>query len=173
VSTTAEIRKQLDDQLLEAFSAEYDFAVETWKMLEGKAQASVTISGIFFAAAFAYARESGAPTPLPRALLIVTVIALLFSVGSAVLSLALAQVSTPPLGRFNESIVFDLRRLPEGELSDEHIERFVAERIRQWREAIRTVDESNQRKAAHVRRSHLFLAIAMISAACVTILRFC
>ena len=52
-----EIRHKLGEQLLTTFRQEHSDAVNTWRTLEGKAQISITIGGVFLAAVFAFARD--------------------------------------------------------------------------------------------------------------------
>jgi len=157
--------------LAAAFDAEYAFTIDTWKLLESKAQVTVTISGIFFAAAFGYAREVASLTLTGRILLALTVVTLLLSLGSAVRSLIVSQVSTPPFGTFQEPIVRDLLALRDSELTEETLNGVAADQARQWREAITAADRVNALKSKHVIRSQVLLGIAMIVATLLTIIR--
>lgn len=140
-------------------------------MLESKAQASITVSGIFFAAAFAYARETAPLSECARTTLLGCLSALLLSVASALLALRVRQTSLAPQGTFVDGLVGDLLQLPDDRLTDESITRFGHDRIMQWKETVAATEAANRAKAKWVWASQMLLVAAMAGAALFTFMR--
>ncbi len=166
--TPEEIRETVREQLLDAFSAEYSFTVDTWKLLETKAQVSITVSGIFFAAAFAYARETTLTTGV-RLLLLSTVVTLLLSLGSAIRSLTIARIAVPPFGSFFEPIARDVFRHPKPQIDEEFLLAITGDLVTQWRKAIETANHVNAEKSQYVLASQILLGLAMLIATILTV----
>ncbi len=146
---------------LEGYREEYRDLSDTWRNLDGKAQGSGAIAGIFLAAVFAWVRPLAAGVGIPeRLLLSASIVLLVASVVAAVLALQVRSVSAPPLGEETGDMIRDLLR-PEnaGELPA-RIPRLFQDQIRAWRDTNRDMADNNLGKAARVRASQLALLAA-------------
>ena len=156
---------------LEGYREEYRDLSETWRNLDGKAQGSGAIAGIFLAAVFAWVRPlaAGAGT-LERVLLCASIVLLVASVVAAVLALQVRTVSAPPLGEETGKMIDDLLR-PEnvGELP-ERIPRLFQDQIRAWRATNRETADANLGKADRVRDSQVALLAAAALVAVLSVL---
>ena len=166
-----ELRRDVRRTTLTAFAEEYRDAAEIWRTLETKAQTTITVSGIFLAAAFAYARESRTVEPLHQVLLVGSIILLVASVTAALLSLRVRAVAAVPLGRFMAPAVRDLEKQPDAEVTDEVLDRFEMERIQHWQSTVESMISTNSGKGELVFLSQCLLVGAMLPAAAFTIYR--
>lgn len=164
-----EIRTLLREQLLTAFIDEYRDANDNWAVIDGKAQSTVTISGVFLAAAFAYAREIGTASMTERRLLACSVILLIAAVGVSLLALRLRRVSLPPFGTIVEQRVSDL--LSNDNLNEDLLHHFLNERIGQWRLTVQTIYVKNDVRGFHAWCGQMLLGLALAPVAVFTILK--
>jgi hypothetical protein len=164
------MRDSLRASLLGAFSDQYKESNETWRALDAKAQATTTVSGIFLAAAFAYAREIGSLSDFQRWLLVTALLFLLTSVALCLLALRIQEAVAPPLGTFVATGILSLTRL-DVVPTEEALDRFFQDRVKEWREAIGTVSSRNARKASLVWFGQLLLGLAMLPVAIFTVIR--
>ncbi len=170
MNSPEEVRATLRQTLLLSFESEFEHTLETWKTVEAKAQANVTISGIFLAAAFAYAREARLIPRSHLVLLLAGIVCLTASVVSSLFALRIVRVPAPPLGESLQVYILDLLLLPDSELGEERLAAFVNERAAAWREAIDAAGKATEKKATHVWHSQLLLGIGMVLTGLMTIL---
>ena len=164
-------QSELRLELLQSFSEAYAGVLEAAKVLEGKAQASITIAGIFFAAAFAYVRDMHDAHVLDQSCLTITMTLLSCSVVSALLALRISHLPIPPLGDAIAPYVLDLIQLEAAELTTEHLRRYDHDRLRMWQAAVDRARLACRSKAAHVWRSQILIAAAMVPILIVTVTR--
>lgn len=101
-------REKLLDDVALSYSDQYKLLLDTWKNIESKAQATTTAAGIFLAAAFALTREGLDQTsPAETATLLLSLLLLILTVGSAIFSMRISTVEQPPQGSVLKEIVFD------------------------------------------------------------------
>ncbi len=166
-----EIRTELRAALVQSFEREYEGVLETWKVVEGKAQSNITIAGIFLAAAFAYAREPASGSRLHEGLLMMVILCLLGSMTCALLALRIVRVPAPPRGEFTQAYLRDIVQLPDDEITEERVARFTDDRISLWQTATHTILESAETKAGHIWRGQLLLVLAMAAMAVLAMTR--
>jgi hypothetical protein len=166
-----EVRATLRESLLLSFETEFEHTLEAWKTVEAKAQANVTISGIFLAAGFAYARETRLDSRDHVVLLFAGIICLTASVISSLLALRIVRVPAPPLGESLRIYILDLLRLPDRDLGEERLTAFVNERAAAWRGAIDAAVKATERKASHVWHSQVLLGMGMVLTGLMAMLR--
>lgn len=170
MSESDDLRKTLRDQLLGDLRTEYANVLETWKLLEGKAQTTMTVAGIFLAAVFAFARDLTNITPRQQVLIGTAVGLLVFAVCLGLMVLRIKTVRTPPLGTFTSSRVTDVLAKNDSELP-QYFRAFLAEQVSEWTNAIVVARRTNDDKATWLWRSQLCLVVGIIATAGFTILR--
>lgn len=170
MNSPSEIRATLRESLLLAFESEFEHTLETWKTVEAKAQANVTISGIFLAVAFAYARETRVISRGHLVLLLAAIACLTASVVSCLFALRIVRVPAPPLGESLQIYVLDLLLLPDNDLGEERLAGFVNERAGAWRQAIDAAAKATEKKATHVWHGQFLLGLGILLTGVMTIL---
>ena len=156
---------------LEAHREEYRDLSDTWRNLDGKAQGSGAIAGIFLAAVFAWARQAPAGTgTLERVLLCASIVLLVASVVAAVLALQVRTVSAPPLGDETGDMIRDLLRPENAHELPDRVPLLFQDQIRAWRDTNRDMAEKNQDKAGRVWGSQVALLAAAVVVAALTVM---
>ncbi len=160
-------RDQLLAGALQSYRDEYKELSDTWRHVEGKAQGTITVSGIFLAAAFAFVRDlTGAGTGLlEKSILAVAVGMLTATVILAVLSLRVREVVAPPLGESLDEMITDLSGVTDAAEIAERLPRFVGDQLQMWKNANEAVDQVTKGKAGLVAWAQrlLLLAIALVA----------
>lgn len=161
-------RDQLLAGALQSYRDEYKELSDTWRHVEGKAQGTITVAGIFLAAAFAFVRDlTGAGTGLvEKSILAVAVGMLTVTVILAVLSLRVRELVAPPLGENLDDLITDLSGVSDAEEIAERLPRFVGDQLSLWKTANEAVDRVNKDKASLVALAQrlLLLAIGLVAA---------
>jgi hypothetical protein len=152
---------------LEGYREEYRDLSETWRNLDGKAQGSGAIAGIFLAAVFAWVRPLAAGVgTVEKVFFCASIVLLVASVVAAVLALQVRTVSAPPLGDETGQMINDLLRPENADELPERVPRLFKDQIRAWRDTNRDMAEVNLGKANRVRDSQVtLLAAAAVVAA--------
>ena len=166
----AELHRKLHERLLADFQREYADQLDTWRALEGKAQVLITVSAIFLAAGFAFARDVHGLALGERLLLCVSIVLLVVAVCIGLFVFRIVRVVNPPLGTFTESGVIDLARKSDDEI-DDYLQRFVVDQATQWREAINSLADVNDKKATAVWKAQVCLGIAIGTTALFTLVQ--
>lgn len=167
--TIEEIREDLRKQLVKSYEDAYDDASDTWKTLEGKAQVVSTVSGVFLAAAFAFARETSLST-CEKWLLGVGVAFLALAVAGALYALELATFPKPPHGEFASRTAADILKQDDAAIR-EYAETMAAFFASKWKATIDRLDALNADKANAVRIAQSLLSIAVVLIAIMTVVR--
>ena len=156
-------RDQLLAGALQSYRDEYKELSDTWRHVEGKAQGTITVAGIFLAAAFAFVRDlTGAGTGLlEKSILAVAVGLLTATVILAVLSLRVREVVAPPLGENLDELITDLSSVRDAEEIAERLPRFVGDQLSMWRSANEEVDRLTKSKAGLVALAQKLLLVAI------------
>jgi hypothetical protein len=156
-------------EVLAAYQADYKDAAEHARSLETKAQASVTMAGIFLAAGFALIRELD-PSAVwwVRGLLMIGALALMAAVVFAVLALKVRSVAAPPSGGDLKKLVSDFFRSPGPTDVQEGAQNLLHDRIRMWESCVQYRQEVNRSKAGHLLRAQLALLTAVTVVALLT-----
>ena len=165
-----ELRESLQKAVLESYRDEYKELSETWRNLESKAQGAVTIAGIFIAGAFAYIREVGPQAHRSdRVFLGASILSLMISVLLSIWALRVRTVAAPPIGEYVDNLVRDLLQVDNDAKLKERVMGFVTDQTDSWRRATRGAKESNKSKANYLLASHVFLVIAILTVALLSI----
>jgi len=155
-------RESLLKTVLESYPEEYKEFVNNWHSLEGKAQGSVAIAGIFIAGAFAYLRENIAlMNCYQKTLLGCGIVCLLITVAYSIMALRIRKLPAPPMGEYLDKIVCDLLRVKDSELL-ERIPLFVQDQIIGWRIVRKGLSDSNLRKAKNIWIGQILLVGAIL-----------
>lgn len=105
----SELDEQTWNSLLSSYESEYKDLCDTWKIVESKAQSTITLSSVLLAAAFAMAKDLPLSfTPIDKCALSLAVFALALSIYAAVWALRIRKIHGPPLGRSLHQLTDDL-----------------------------------------------------------------
>ena len=154
-----------------SFQEEYKDLYDTWKSIDGKAQATATIAGIFLAAAFAIAREVPATfLPYQRTILVVAIVLLVATVCLCLFGLQIRRISSAPIGENSKQLVDDL--LPSLTTRDqsERRQRFTKDTFDLWHLANEEFRKKSASKALWVTLGQVSLVAAIAIATTVTVL---
>lgn len=162
--------KILDDSL-DAFKEEYRELSETWRHIETKAQGTVSIAGIFIAAAFAFVHYLSETAPSCERLLLGLALALLgLCVLLSIAALAVREVKAAPIGETLYGMVTEL--VDAGEARDaESIDNFVRDQIGLWNEVNEEVRAVNHSKARYLLCAQVALVAALVTVATLAMIR--
>lgn len=160
----AKQRQRVASDLLETLKAEYKESSETWRALEGKAQGTVAIAGVFLAAVFAFVREAGvADGPLAERLGIgASALALVAAVICAVVTLKIRRIPAPPLGLRLQNDFKHLLKVTDPHALRLHLENFVMDQARRWAEVNVEIAATNERKGKLLVSAQLLTAVAAV-----------
>ncbi len=145
---------------------------ENWRSLDGKAQGTGAIAGIFLAAGFAWAREIPATFgPLQRTLLAMACAVLIVAVTMALLALRVRNLSSPPQGKALSKMIDDL--LPRLNPYNSHLrlEALLHDQIVGWTNSNEQTRQKSIEKASWVRRAQWSLIAASALVAIVTVMQ--
>lgn len=156
------VRESLLKTVLESYREEYKRIVDNWNRLEGKAQGSVAIGGIFIAGALAYFRENSQIIHCYQKYLFgASIVCLLSTVIFSILALRIRGLPVPPVGEYLDKLVCDLLKVSDSELLG-RIPSLVEDQITQWRIVRSSLVGLNFRKANNVWIGQIFLVIAIL-----------
>lgn len=169
-----ELKEFLCSTALEAYQNEYDGLLASWRNIEGKAQSTASVSGVFIAATFAFAREISSQTNLQnldllKKLVLLSIICLVISVISALLVMWVRSLPAPPGGWVIEEMVNDI--LNSHDSVKARFPAFLQDQLRMWRNTNKYLRKANTTKASLLKSSQIFLLVAILSAALSTALR--
>jgi hypothetical protein len=162
-------KEALKKAALEAYLHEYKELTETWRGLEGKAQGSITVAGIFIAASFAYVREISTMRPYEKWLLGIAIALLVISVIFSIIVLKLRKVPPPPLGGFVSYYVRSLIEVNKNEDFQEATQIFFNKHTTKWQSVIEQMYKTNETKAKYLWLAQLILMIAIVIVACLSL----
>lgn len=155
-------RESLLKTVVESYREEYKEIIDNWHRLEGKAQGSVAISGIFIAGVFAYLRDNIALMPCYQKILLgAGIICLLISVSFSILALRIRQLPAPPMGEYLDRLVCDLLEVTDSSLL-ERLPLFVQDQITGWRNVRKGLVDANLRKAKNIWIGQILLVISIL-----------
>ena len=160
------------ESTLGAYREEYRELSESSRHLEGKAQGTAAISGIFIAAVFAFVQAISSITqPVwTQALLVTALVFLVIGVLLAVLALRVREVAAPPLGKDLETLVTDFLEIEDEGERQNRLPNLIRDQIGIWREVNEQVHEVNKNKAAMVLWSQALLVLSVGAVSILTIL---
>ena len=150
---------------------EYKDLLDAWGKLDGKAQGSATIAGVFLAAVFAAARGNGVPaSERERALLGIAILLLVAAVVCAGAALRVQAAASGPSGNEMERVAIALDAGCDAACDVEAMRiRFLRTQINRWSASTAAFRDLNAGKGRWVRRAQLLLFAGIASALVVTL----
>jgi hypothetical protein len=157
--------------VLKTCQDEYKDLLDAWGKLDGKAQGSATISGVFLAAVFAAARGNAIPaSAYARGLIAFAIILLVAAVVCAGTALRVQAAASGPSGEQMETVTLDLDDICDANCDVEAMRiRFLRSQINSWRKSTASFREANRRKSDWVRRAQRLLFAGIGCALVVTL----
>jgi len=159
--------RELREVVLGAYQAEAKSLVDSWGILEGKAQASASITGVFIAGALAFAHDlSTQRGNVFNTLFVIAILLLVVSAICAVWALSIRSIVAPPSGGDVEELVTDLLRVSTAGDTDERYVNYLQDLARRWQRSLTSYRTANQTKAEWIARAHgLLICAAFVVAA--------
>jgi hypothetical protein len=168
---------ELFEAVLERYQEEYKEWSEIWRILESKAQATLTISGIFITASELFVKEVGIGfPPFMNLFVALVIICLAISVTCAVLVLITRQTDTAPTGsgykKFANDLLNNLENKSSFTASDSYELKanLVRDRIKAWEYSISSREEACKSKAEKLKFSHFALLCSLSLVAFISII---
>jgi hypothetical protein len=151
--------------VLASYEREYKELSETWRHIDDKAQANVTIVGIFLGATFIFVQASLVKdtTPLSLTMNKLLFLAIILLVGSAVFSiiaLKVKKVIMGPTGQHLAELVNDL--LQEAVPSSKRIDNFLRDQTQLWATANTDIQKKNTTKACLLFIGQILLIFSIV-----------
>lgn len=166
---TDDLQERLVRDALGAYKEEHSELSEIWHNLDGKAQGTIAVSGIFLAGMLAFVRALSERVILIEKLLFTATVGLLsLSIIFALLVLLVRSVSSAPLGESLDELTDDLLRAEDG-TSTERLLDFSRDYARMWKTTNREVEKVNEKKAGHLIKAQILLVVAIGCAVFVTL----
>ena len=163
-----------DQVLLDAivsFQDEYKDLFDTWKSIDGKAQASATIAGVFLAAAFAVAKDIPLTfLPFQRALLAISIGLLVITICICLVGLLVRRIYPPAIGENSKDLVEDLLPSLTQSKRGARLSRFIRDRFDLWELVNSDFMKKCSDKAVWVTIGQLTLLAAIAAATTVTLI---
>jgi hypothetical protein len=166
--TNADIGKILDDTL-KTFQDEYKDRLDTWRMIDGKAQMVLTTSGAFLGGVFALVQRVPATFDGGhRALVLLSVASLAGAVVLSLLALRPRMVFDPPTGK---SALAELTALEaQGPITVEQVMNSKRDTASVWLQCVQSMADANQVKATLVRRGQVLIGAGALCVSVVILL---
>ena len=168
--TLISMRRTLRQTVLDSYREEYKELSDVWKSLETKAQGTVTIAGIFIAAAFTFAKDltSGRLDHYGKLFLGGAIIFLIPTIILSVLVLRRRTIKWIPAGTDVESWADAIANVPDEELA-ENARRFIDEYSGVWKQTVESTREATDKKEALLYAAQVLLLFAIGAATVVTL----
>jgi len=168
--TLISMRRTLRQTVLDSYKEEYKELSDVWKSLETKAQGTVTIAGIFIAAAFTFAKDL-ASTRLDyygKLFLAGAIVLLIPTIILSVLALRRRTIKWIPAGIDVERWADDIEDVPNDELTD-RARRFIDVHSEVWRETVASKKKATAKKEELLYAAQILLLFAIGAATIVTL----
>jgi hypothetical protein len=162
------LRAQLLEGVLAAYEREYRTQNAEFADIDGKAQATITVGGIFLAAALAFLKQDQLELAIATAghfivyIIGGVVLLLVASILSCTIAMKERWILGPLRAQGHQAIVDDLLKLNPQELTSERMANFVRDQVGVWREATTTMEKALDGKAKWVMWGQLLLTSAII-----------
>jgi hypothetical protein len=147
--------------VVEACQFEYKDLQDSWRLLETKGQALTSVSGVFIAGAFAFARDLAAgPAPGTKFFLILAVGTLLLSTAYGVAALFVRAVRSPMSAGGTSKLVDDLLRISTPQDFGDRYCNYLRDQARAWEVALESFRAANKTKARFLAAGQTTLLVA-------------
>lgn len=155
--------RELLNFVLDRLRHERDELLDAWRQIDGKAQATASIAGVFMAAAFVFVQNSSLKlTRVEQWMLLVVVILLVVSIALATLAMLVKSSALPLTGHAAATMVADILRVNDKERESRHVG-LLADAVNIWNPANSHLRDEIRRKSALLRSSQV--AVGMAAAA--------
>jgi len=165
------INQRLLQEALISYKEEYEEYSDLWHKLDSKAQATISISGIFLAAIFAFIRilsESAACTE--KYFLSGSIILLSFTVLCGLGVLWIKSVPCAPYGTAIKEFFDDLLESDQ-EITPDDIDAFTKDKIDLWENTNNDTYKVITTKGRILLLAHVFLVLAILLVSILTIIK--
>ena len=167
----SDIKREILQAVVQAYRDEYSEVLSKWRDLEGKAQGTVAIAGLFLAGVFAFIRQISAETQwIEQVLLCVAVLLLGLTVWYAVRVLTIRKVATPPPPKDYEDAARALVEIEEPAELDGRYVNLAYDLAKAWSETNASVGSANEGKAKSLFVAQQCLRAAIFVVALITLL---
>lgn len=159
---------------LEGFSAQYAEVLDSWKMLDAKAQTASATAGVFLAGAFAVLRATAASLDgVEKWIISFALGALFLSVCFGIRSLELRSTLSPPRGTAFADRYRDLYQTEEFDKGGAEFQArwsaFRRDQVNVWNEAVRQQLIQLESKARWTRNAQRLLALGVLAFSLLTL----
>jgi hypothetical protein len=162
---------ELKEQAIAAYEAEYRDLADNWRSLDGKAQGTVAIAGVFIGGALAFVQSLYADGPVCMKLVVgLGVLLLLVSVGFALGVLRIRTVNAPPDGDGVRLLVNNVLAADRAERPARYLG-YLEDRLMAWKKAIDEVASANDSKATDLWTAQRFLGASVVTFALLVLLQ--
>lgn len=170
-SLVHDLKRQLFTEVEKDYRDEYRELLDTWKQLEGKAQASVGIAGLFLGGILGLASSFTPRTPCyERVLIAIVALALTAAVVLAVFALLIRLIPGAPLGSTMGQQAIDIIAIVTESEVQERKDAFLQSRLNLWRGTVVALQTHNERKAMLVAAGQSLTIVAVVSAGILSML---
>lgn len=166
-----DIRVSLEKEALEAYKEEYRDLVAAFQGLDGKAQGSVAIAGVFIGGIFAFLNSTSlVKTTLNVSILTTAVAVLSASVLLSILVLRVRDTKGVPTGEHTNQILTDLLELDVATITA-NLSRFYGDKGRAWASCVDKLRSDVERKSDFLWGGQIMLLLGIICVAFLAVLK--
>jgi uncharacterized membrane protein len=165
----SELRIKLIGDLLQSYSAKYSDAALTFSNLDGKAQNTITIGGIFLAGSLSFFTGDSLPKLIAQGsrpalvMLGLVVLLLIMSVACCLYAMWIRDILTSDVSVTSDEVKLILDE-PSANLPERY-ERYLLAQVKQLSRISSDLEQINRKKASGVRAGQMLLSVAILSAA--------
>lgn len=138
-------------EVLESYRREFDQLTSTFRDLDGKAQGTAAIAGVFLAACVGFSGKlEDFNFSLFRGVLAIAVVSLVAVVAFSLRTLAIRDVTSAPSGESVQNILTQLRGIESDADFETRLGFLYGDITSLWKACVRDRREANAAKASHV-----------------------
>ncbi len=166
-----DLRRDLRNQILEAYRDEYKELCFNRQNLDVKAQGNVAIAGIFLAGIFVFIRDVGKFSCFEKVLLITLIVCLVASVLLSILALIVRKITDANLGNNIKALVERILEESDFEKLKEASAQSPTDQKNLWEKLTPDIRKINTEKGWYLLIGQILLLAAITAAVVVLILR--
>jgi hypothetical protein len=149
--------------VLDTYREEYKDLLDAWGKIEAKVQGTVTIAGVFLAAAFALARDAATKMgTVDRLLLIASLSLLAACLVWCLRAVVVREVKEPPSGQKVQEYVALVVQAPWRAPPPSDVHRLFRDIAEIWEESVASLRVARERKAKRLRVAQVFLVLGLL-----------
>jgi hypothetical protein len=171
VNPSSDIFNKLRNMILPEYKNAYEMELTYWKNIEDKAQSTVSISGIFIAAAFAFVNVSELELDIiGQILAAISLTSFSLSIYFSILAMFVRPLTVLSFGETEKKLLSQIKNDSLDEFKELDIFSMLADtQIEQWSRAIKSVRSNVVIKSQRLKYSQLLLVVAIFSVALLTL----